>query len=112
MSEKFKKSERISRSLEIRKIRARGERFSVLQFQISRVPNDAGPRLAIAITRKAGHSVVRNRVKRKLRELFRKNKETFGSFDYFFFINRSVAPLLEEDWIKITGLIKRWCQKK
>ena len=111
-SQELKKSERISHSLEIRKIRAGGERFTVRQFQLSRLANEAGPRLAIAITRKAGNSVIRNRVKRKIRDLFRKNKETFGPFDYFFFINRPVGDLLEEDWLKIASLIMEWCRKK
>lgn len=108
----LKKNERISRSLEIRKIRAQGERFTTRQFQLTRLNNEKEPRLAIAITRKVGNSVLRNRIKRKIRELFRKNKKTFGSYDYFFFINRPVGPFKEEEWQKISGSIMDWCLKK
>ena len=108
MSEKFQKKYRISRSLEIRKIRAHGERFTVRSFQITRLKSEKGPRLVIAITRRAGGSVARNRVKRKLRDLFRKNKDLLGSYDYFFFINRPVGPLDEPAWQEIVGRIKTW----
>ncbi|MDO8518757.1 MAG: ribonuclease P protein component [Deltaproteobacteria bacterium] len=110
--QKLTKRERINRSPEIRNIRVQGERFAVGPFQVSRKSNEKGPRLAIAITRRAGPSVSRNRVKRKLRELFRKNKETFGCYDYFFFINRPVTALKEQDWKKNAGSIKEWCLKK
>ncbi|EKD41238.1 MAG: ribonuclease P [uncultured bacterium] len=82
---------RIRSNDEIRLIRSSGERIKVYPFIIYRLKNNLHfARLAIAITRKAGNSVVRNRFKRLLRETFRLNKPLFGNFDYYFF---SATPL-------------------
>ena len=40
------------------------------------LPNEIGyPRLGITVTRKVGNAVVRNRIKRAVRELFRRNRD-------------------------------------
>ncbi len=73
--EKFTKKERIvkradylKRNPEDRVVHAAGYRFV---FKPSNLPCS---RLGIVVTRKAGNAVYRNRVKRVLREVFRKNK--------------------------------------
>lgn len=43
------------------------------------------PRLAVAVSKRAGQAVNRNWMKRKTREFFRKNKGLLKSFDYFFY---------------------------
>ncbi len=40
-----------------------------------------GPRLGLVVSRKVGTAVERNRIKRKLREVFRKNAERFPAVD-------------------------------
>ncbi len=42
---------------------------------------DPTPRIAIVVGRKVGKAVVRNRVKRAVREAFRKNKQLFAHLD-------------------------------
>lgn len=99
----FKKADRISSSADIREILKSGERFRVgpIQFFRKRGPFNH-PRVAIAVTGSAGSSPGRNRIKRQLRELFRKNKIRFGSYDYFFYIKGAKAEFEAMDW-KETG---------
>jgi ribonuclease P protein component len=42
------------------------------------VPAEAGPaRLGLTVTRRIGNAVVRNRLKRRFREIFRRNRDMF-----------------------------------
>ena len=44
------------------------------------VSNDVGhPRLGVTASRRVGNAVIRNRWKRRLREIFRRGKEHFGA---------------------------------
>jgi ribonuclease P protein component len=46
------------------------------------LPNELGrARLGITTTRRVGSSVVRNRMKRMVREVFRRNRDRFGELD-------------------------------
>ncbi|MBE7491402.1 MAG: ribonuclease P protein component [Planctomycetes bacterium] len=55
-----------------------GNRVLVLHWR----NNDLGhPRLGLVVSRKFGNAVARNRFKRRLRELFRRNKSLCGSRD-------------------------------
>ena len=95
----FKKADRISSSAEIREILRSGERFRVGPIQILRGRQKTrGSRVAIAVKGSAGSSPERNRVKRQLRELFRKNREIFGPYDYFFYIVSPQGSLKNLNW--------------
>jgi len=51
-------------------------------------------RLGITVTKKAGNSVKRNRIKRLLREYFRLNKELFpDKLDVIIMAKRTMPPL-------------------
>ena len=42
-------------------------------------PGSARPRLGLSVPRRVGGAVIRNRIRRRLREIFRRNREVFGA---------------------------------
>ena len=44
----------------------------VTLFVVDREPGVSGPRLGITVTRKVGNSVLRNRIKRRVKEIYRR----------------------------------------
>jgi ribonuclease P protein component len=71
----FERRERVRRRAEYQQIYDRGTKVHSRSFTLFRFPNglETG-RLGIAATRKLGGAVVRNRAKRLVREVFRRNK--------------------------------------
>ncbi|GBC78634.1 Ribonuclease P protein component [bacterium HR08] len=73
--ERFRKSERLRRRRDFLKVYAEGARYSSRLFTIFARANDQPvSRLGITVSRKIGKAVRRNRAKRLIREVFRKNK--------------------------------------
>ena len=55
-----------------------GRRVSVSGFKIVVRDNGLGyPRLGLAVSRKVGNAIVRNKMKRRLREIFRRQRQRF-----------------------------------
>ncbi|MEW6130684.1 MAG: ribonuclease P protein component [Acidobacteriota bacterium] len=76
MSEHFPKSHRILRRAEFRQVYQQGRRFQAKFFTAFVIDNQGNQtRLGITTTRKMGNAVRRNRARRLLREVFRKNKQ-------------------------------------
>ena len=71
--------ERIRRRAEFKQVYERGSRANSRYSTVFMLPNDRGVgRLGIAATRKLGGAVQRNRAKRLIREVFRRNKIADG----------------------------------
>lgn len=71
---RFRREHRIRRRAEYQQIYDRGTRIRSRFSTVFILPNDTGiTRLGIAATRKLGGAVVRNRAKRLIREVFRRN---------------------------------------
>jgi ribonuclease P protein component len=72
---RFRRGERIRRRPEFQQVYERGARIGGRYSTIFLLPNAGGPgRLGIAATKKLGGAVQRNRAKRLIREVFRRNK--------------------------------------
>jgi ribonuclease P protein component len=71
----FAAADRLHRSAEFLRLQRNGVRFQSPHFVLYAGNLDAEPersRLGITVSRRIGNSVVRNRVKRRVREVFRK----------------------------------------
>ena len=76
VSEKFPKANRVLKRGDYRHIYETGRKFSARYFTaFVRRREGEPPRLGITSTRKVGNAVERNRARRLLREVFRKNKQ-------------------------------------
>lgn len=73
--ERLRKEERLLKRREFLRTQRRGRRYvsALLVVYAARVDR-AWSRLGVTVSRKVGGAVVRNRVKRRLREAFRRNK--------------------------------------
>ena len=64
-------------------------------------PKPAPTRVGITVTKKVGSAVDRNRIKRVVREVFRRHRSFFpDGFDYVFIAKRGLAPVGLEDLAK------------
>lgn len=66
------------------------------------------PRLGITVTRKVGNAVRRNRIKRLVREWFRKSGQGLGAWDFNVIVKRDIPEgiglqAVEEDLSRVTG---------
>ncbi|OGD16955.1 MAG: ribonuclease P protein component [Candidatus Aminicenantes bacterium RBG_16_63_14] len=76
MNERLTPLERIRKKSDFASLYRDGGRFRGRHFTLVFLKNELGhSRLAVVASRKVGSAVVRNRVKRRFRELFRRNKE-------------------------------------
>ena len=79
MSTKFSRDERVRRHAEYQTIYARGFKLHSRYSTVFILRNEHGVgRLGIAATKKLGGAVQRNRAKRLIREVFRRNKIAKG----------------------------------
>jgi ribonuclease P protein component len=75
MNERLRPEERIRRKKDFIGLYKSGRRFRARYFNVVYRPNGLeASRLAVVVSRKVGPAVARNRIKRRVRDLFRRNK--------------------------------------
>lgn len=89
----FPKQERLRSSSEFKSLSARGRKIHTRSFLILVLATDGHPRLGVTVSRKVGNAVVRNRVKRYLREYFRHHKGLFKNADYNIIARKGASTL-------------------
>lgn len=86
---------KIRKGSEFEEVFERGKRLYTEHFTLIYAPNSLGfPRLGLVVGKKTSlSSVGRNRIKRILREVFRRNKFLFDSFDVVFLAKKQSETL-------------------
>jgi ribonuclease P protein component len=78
--QRFPRSHRLTRRRQYVEAYDKGCRASSASFTIYGLANDLGhSRLGLTVTRKIGNAVVRNRIKRMLRDVFRRRRQELAA---------------------------------
>ncbi len=115
LEETFTPQDRLHRRREFDAAYSRGVRIPGRNFTLFILPNNLGhSRLGMVVSRKVGNAVVRNRVRRGLRQIFRTRREALAlesSFDIVVQSRPSIAQAqqddLEEDFLSSVARFKR-----
>lgn len=93
---RFSSKDRLRRSREFKQVTRRGRRAAASAYVVLTAPGipGRGPRLGLTVSRKVGNAVVRNRVKRRIREWFRASRATWpGAWDIVVIARREAAEI-------------------
>ena len=91
---RFPKAARLRHRQEFLRAQAQGKRFHTRHFGVTLAPMAEGhPRLGLVATRRLGKAVQRNRVKRLLREFFRRHQTGLPAFDLVIMAKKGAAAL-------------------
>ena len=116
VSETFSRDDRLRKRREFEECYASGVRASGRHVQLFLLVADSGgrPRLGIAVPRRVGRAVVRNRLRRRLREIFRRTRSLFGGAPVRLVVNArpsaasvSFPELLEDYRSAVTRALAR-----
>jgi ribonuclease P protein component len=102
------KQNKLLNSRQFRAVYNQGQRFSTRFFSAFILETDSGDqRLGITVTRKIGGAVGRNRCKRRIRELFRRQgRQTLGNIGCDIVINAK-SPLITADYQQLEEAFSR-----
>jgi len=99
-SERFPKTARLRKRPQFLNLSLTGSKFHSPNFVvISKSQDGLGNRLGITVSGKVGNSVVRNRIKRVVREVFRRHQSALPPATDFLVIARNSAATLANDLI-------------
>ena len=93
--QRFRRGDRLKKRYEFRQAQLGGRRIHTPHFLIVVQPNALqNTRLGITVTKKVGTAVQRNRIKRVVREVFRRNRQLFPvSHDLVFIAKRGATDI-------------------
>jgi ribonuclease P protein component len=102
------RSSRLQRDSEFKLVRASGKSWTGTHLILAALhrENDSPSRVGIITTRRLGNAVVRNRIRRKIREIFRLNQHHVRQGYWVVTIARISSALasyreLERDWLRL-----------
>jgi len=114
LDQRFPRSRRLSARRDYLRVYAEGRRVSSVSFTIFGLPNGCDTcRIGLTVTRKIGGAVVRNRVKRRLRDIFRRHRAVLRPpLDLVVNVHRSFDDdyrRLESEFLRtFERLARRW----
>ena len=104
--EKFPKQARLTRRSEFLNLSQQGRKVHTSHFVVISQTNDKGEnRLGVTVSAKVGNAIVRNRIKRLLREYFRRHRREIPYHQDIVIIARKGAEKLSFD--EVGGELRR-----
>ncbi len=92
MDYRLKKRDRIRSRKEIVLLLKSGKRFENKEFKIVLKEREKNSRIGVSIKRNIVNSVKRNRIRRVLKEIFRKNREKLKKdYDIFIIVKKDIS---------------------
>ena len=106
-AQRFQRIDRLRKSNEYRQVQLTGRRIHTRHFLIVVKPNTSNTaRLGITVTKKVGSAVERNRIKRVVREVFRRNRALFPrSHDVVFIAKRNLESITYQGLLDELGRV-------
>ena len=104
MNETLSPQERIRNKKEFSLLYKKGNRYRGKYFNLIYISSDLSfSRMAVVISKKVGNAVKRNKIKRQMRTLFRRNKDLLeSSFDILIIAKIEILeaswPMLKEEY--------------
>jgi ribonuclease P protein component len=104
--------ERLRHPREFQRVFQHGKKLVAPTFVLYILPTSAShSRLGLAVSKRVGKAVVRNRIKRRLRELFRQHKTLLQpAYDVVFVARREAAAASFEEFIRQFLRLLRRCR--
>ena len=91
---RFTKAERVRHRRDYLRAQAQGKRLYTRHFGVTLAPPAGeGPRLGLVVTKRLGKAVQRNRVKRLLREFFRRHRMQLPTVGLIIMAKKGAAEL-------------------
>lgn len=110
MDERLRPTERLKTSEDYRRVFQKGGCFRTRVLRIHHLSMGLDlSRLGLVVSRKVGKAVTRNRVRRLLREVFRKGKRSLAQPMDVVFVPQGPPRSLEE-YAKAFGEFAAWCR--
>ena len=108
--QRFRRVDRLKKRYEFKQAQLSGRRIHTPHFLIVVLPNALqNTRLGITVTKKVGNAVQRNRIKRVVREVFRRNRQLFpASHDLVFIAKRGAIDI---DYSVLVNELRRAARK-
>ena len=107
VEEGFSTGVRVKKPIEFKRIMVEGAKSRGRNLTLYRLQGTGGQRFGIRIGRGTESAVVRNRLKRTIREFLRKNKELFARDESVVVVCKASAQALKSERLKeeLAGLI-------
>jgi ribonuclease P protein component len=113
---RFLKEERLRTDREYREVVRRGERAATAHFTVYRdFLGGEGRKVGISVGKRIGHAVLRNRIKRVLREICRAHKSAFPPGSRTAIVVKKAPPLPDLAAVSseiLPAIHRRWGRKE